>query len=195
MLPCPPRAAVTAPGFAWQRPGPAELPAHRRPDRQDRGLWALALQVQSKAGLGGWGLRAGTPWRSCGHTHPEPCAPRHTSPSPAVQGHPPALLGQQGGCSPTDHPARGSLHPRTRQPPPAWSPWVGSPTLSTKRGFIPPKRPGPLPSRVRCSRGGSLLLPGCAPLPGPVPAGSCQHVSLGADCLSVCLSCLQLLQG
>lgn len=47
-----PSGVVTAPRFAWQRPGPAELPADRRPDRQDRGLRALALQVQSKAGLG-----------------------------------------------------------------------------------------------------------------------------------------------
>lgn len=49
-------------GFAWQRPGPAELPPHRRPHREDRGLRAVALQVQSKAGLeggGGWGLRWG----------------------------------------------------------------------------------------------------------------------------------------
>lgn len=92
-----PPGVVTAPRFAWQRPGPAELPADRRPDRQDRGLRALALQVQSKAGLGEQG---GQRWAWVGgglrdtHTSPTlPCRAR-TAPAPCP------LLGQRVGASP-----------------------------------------------------------------------------------------------
>lgn len=92
-----PPGVVTAPRFAWQRPGPAELPADRRPDRQDRGLRALALQVQSKAGLGEQG---GQRWAWVGgglrDTHPSPTLPCRARTAPA----PCPLLGQWVGASP-----------------------------------------------------------------------------------------------
>lgn len=126
-------AVVTAPGFAWQRPGPAELPAHRRPDSQDWRLWALALQVQSKAGLGDEGA-GGCMLGPCStHTHRHTLhralqpPSTHTSPLPRGAGAAPwALLGQWGGCWRVDHPVMDSLCPGTKLPPPGLSHWAGS---------------------------------------------------------------------
>lgn len=147
-------AVVTAPGFAWQRPGPAELPAHRRPDSQDRRLWALALQVQSKAGLGDEGAGGcmlgpcSTHTHTQTHTAPSPAAPLHThiSPPQGCWGSPLGFAGAVGGCWPADHPVMDSLCPGTKLPPPGLSHWVGSSPLSTKRGFSPAHQPGGCPS-------------------------------------------------
>lgn len=112
--------------FAWQRPGPAELPPHRGPHREDRGLRAVALQVQSKAGLeggGGWGC-AGIPRyphvHSPGTDPAEPSPHPHHPPSPAVSGHP-CLCWGTGGFRPVRDqggsvPVEGPLVPPTVPP-------------------------------------------------------------------------------
>lgn len=188
---------MTVPGFAWQRPGPAELPADRRPDRQDRGLWALALQVQSKAGLGGWGLHAGTQWQSCGHTHthpPEPCAPpAHISLPSSARAHP-GLCWGSGGVQSHRPPCKGLSAPQDQVAPPGWSTWAGSPP-EHKEGVCAPQAPWAPAQQSVMQPGGALCC--CLDVP------PCQGQSLQAAAstsvwglsasLSVCLSCLQLL--
>lgn len=146
-------------GFAWQRPGPAELPPHRRPHREDRGLRALALQVQSKAGWREEGLGSrGTPT----YTHPgtdptEPSPHPHTHPSsPAVSGHPCVCWGA------------GESRP----------PWEGGTQLvclpEHERGFSPTPS-APAPTQWGDTAWAGPAVPLCQ---AQVPAGSCQH-SLG----------------
>lgn len=192
--PLPTTVAVTAVGFAWQRPGPAELPAHRRPDRQDRRLRALALQVQSKAGLGEEGGRGGCALgprkHACGHAHAdtrctEPRTPPRTHlPSPAVPGQPPGLCWGGGFC-PADHPARGLSVPQDQAAPPALSPpRPAAPPEHEVGGVAPPRRPGPPPSRVQRSRG-SPVLPG---LVGTCPPASARSLQAAACTLAWGLS-------
>lgn len=179
--PLPTTVAVTAVGFAWQRPGPAELPAHRRPDRQDRRLRALALQVQSKAGLGEEGGRGGCALgprkHACGHAHAdtrctEPRTPPRTHlPSPAVPGQPPGLCWGGGFC-PADHPARGLSVPQDQAAPPALSPPGRRLPLSMKwGGLLPPGALAPRPAECNAAGAPQYCLgwSGRAPLPAPGP--------------------------
>lgn len=119
-------------GFAWQRPGPAELPPHRRPHREDRGLRALALQVQSKAGWREEGAGAARCDRVVPPRTPTLAQTRltlpptltHTSRLPSGVGAPLRLLGCRGFRPPCEGPLvpPGVLrHPPTRWGDTAWA--------------------------------------------------------------------------
>ena len=207
--PLPPAAVVTAPGFAWQRPGPAELPAHRRPDRQDWRLRALALQVQSKAGLGEEGAGGCAPGprgtHTYTHTHttpsPAPPPPRTPSPLPSSTGAAPSPLGFAGAaggglsCRP---PCEGFSVPQDQAAPQGCPPRLAAPPEHERGVCSPANALAPCPAE--CNAAGAprycLGWPGRAPLPGP---GRCRQLPARqpGGCRSVlpALSCPRLLAG
>lgn len=183
--------AVTALGFAWQRPGPAELPAHRRPDRQDRRLRALALQVQSKAGLGeegAGGLRTRTlrhahlhPRRRTLHRALHPPASTHTSPLPSGAGAAPwALLG--GGGLYLRPPHKGLFVPRDQAAPPGLCPPRPAAPPEHEWGACSPCCPAPWPPAQPSAMQPGLSVTAWAAL----AVALCQHIGLGDVCPSLC---------
>lgn len=203
-VPLPTAAAVTAAerGLLWQRPGPAELPAHRRPDRQDRRLWALALQVQSKAGWGEEGAGGCTsgPHGTYTYTHTlctKPCTPpppphARISPPQRCHGSPPApglCWGSGGGVLSRRPPCEGLSVPQDWAGPPGLASPGRQLPLSMKQGVCSPRVPWPPAQRGAMQPGLPVTARAGPDMPlcqGQVPAGSCLHVGVGA----VCPSCL-----